>query len=251
MREESGLCASRRHTNILYTHNDSGDGPRFYALDATTAHVKATLNVEGATSHDWEDIACGPCVFGHSGWCVYIGDIGGNTGAGGENKIFMVREPPSIHDNTLHVLETLRFTWDEHNAETLMVDPHGELYIISKVDGGRGKIYHIPMEAWTESSHRYHLTGGQEMPTPDHGRGPVAGDISPNGQEVLIKTYHKIFYWNVGDSRDYMKALMHTPAQVPYQQEHQGESVCWEANGSGYYTISEGTSEALHYYRRS
>lgn len=53
----------------------------------------------------------GPCVFGHSGWCVYIGDIGGNTGAGGENKIFMVREPPSIHDNTLHVLETLRFTY--------------------------------------------------------------------------------------------------------------------------------------------
>lgn len=56
----------------------------------------------------------GPCVFGHSGWCVYIGDIGGNTGAGGENKIFMVREPPSIHDNTLHVLETLRFTYVEY-----------------------------------------------------------------------------------------------------------------------------------------
>lgn len=33
----------------------------------------------------------------------------------------------------------LFFSWDEHNAETLMVDPHGELYIISKVDGGRGK----------------------------------------------------------------------------------------------------------------
>ena len=62
VREESGLCASRRHTNILYTHNDSGDRARFYALDATTAHIKATLNVEGATSHDWEDIACGKSI---------------------------------------------------------------------------------------------------------------------------------------------------------------------------------------------
>lgn len=131
-----------------------------------------------------------------------------------------------------------------------MVDPEGELYIISKVDGGRGKLYHIPKEAWVESSHRYQLSGGVEIPTPDHGRGPVAGDISPNGQKVLIKTYHKIFCWNVGHRRDYVAALMAPPIQVPYIQEHQGESVCWDPNGSGYYTISEGTSEALHYYKR-
>lgn len=111
-------------------------------------------------------------------------------------------------------------------------------------------MYHIPKEAWVESSHRYQLSGGVEIPTPDHGRGPVAGDISPNGQEVLIKTYHKIFYWNVGHRRDYVAALMAPPTQVPYIQEHQGESVCWDPNGSGYYTISEGTSEALHYYKR-
>ena len=59
VREESGLCASRRHTDILYTHNDSGDSARFFAIDANTGRLNATLTVTGATSHDWEDIACG------------------------------------------------------------------------------------------------------------------------------------------------------------------------------------------------
>lgn len=90
VREESGLCASRRHTNILYTHNDSGDSARFYALDATTAHIKATLNVVGATSHDWEDIACGNSIHQNTNKMsdresvivkisAYIGKIKSNT----------------------------------------------------------------------------------------------------------------------------------------------------------------------------
>jgi len=30
--EASGLCASRAHSDILYTHNDSGDTHRIYAI---------------------------------------------------------------------------------------------------------------------------------------------------------------------------------------------------------------------------
>jgi hypothetical protein len=94
--EASGLCASRAHPNVLYTHNDSGHDNEIYAIDATSGHRLATIAITGAHSRDWEDIACGPCtdLIGH---CIYIGDTGGNTGNNAANVIYRVREPGQLH----------------------------------------------------------------------------------------------------------------------------------------------------------
>lgn len=58
VREASGLAASRRHRNVLYTINDSGHDPKIIVLDADDGDVKAIYDVEGARNKDWEDIAC-------------------------------------------------------------------------------------------------------------------------------------------------------------------------------------------------
>jgi hypothetical protein len=41
------------------------------------------------------------------------------------------------------------------------------------------------------------------------------------------------------------------PQRLPYRGERQGESVCWEVHGNGYYTLSEGANSPLYYYRRT
>jgi hypothetical protein len=58
--ESSGVAASRTHAGILWTHNDSGDGPNLYATDLHGTD-RGAVRVPGAAAVDWEDIALGPC----------------------------------------------------------------------------------------------------------------------------------------------------------------------------------------------
>ena len=60
LRESSGVAASRAHAGVLWTHNDSGDGPYLYATDLR-GHDRGFLLVPGAEATDWEDMGLGPC----------------------------------------------------------------------------------------------------------------------------------------------------------------------------------------------
>ncbi|XP_052772654.1 uncharacterized protein LOC128211679 [Mya arenaria] len=251
IREASGVCASRQHADVLYTHNDSGDTHRIFAISAKTGALLNTITIDGATAQDWEDIACGKCT-GGSGNCVYIGDLGGNAG-GDANTIFRIHEPATLNRNGgnihVHADGTLKFSWDQNNCETLMVDPKGEVYVLSKVGTGgkHPKLVHLPDSAWT-AHHRVQVNEGIMIP---HTHTFVGGDISPNGQEVLVKDHSHIYYWHVNNGNYYETLRTQEPSQVPYHVEPQGEAVAWDKDGSGYYTISEGQHPKIYYYRRT
>jgi hypothetical protein len=53
--ESSGLGTSSYGDGIVYTHNDSGDTARFFAVNSSGATV-AIYTLKGATAHDWEDM---------------------------------------------------------------------------------------------------------------------------------------------------------------------------------------------------
>src|SRR5262245_57245123 len=59
--ESSGLVVSRAQPGVYWSHNDSGDGPNLYAIDAT-GQLLATFNVADAEARDWEDMSSGPCI---------------------------------------------------------------------------------------------------------------------------------------------------------------------------------------------
>ncbi|KAJ8317795.1 hypothetical protein KUTeg_004652 [Tegillarca granosa] len=246
--EASGICASRDHGNVIYTHNDSGGKNRIFAIDKHSGNRLAILTLDGAEAHDWEDIACGPCPDG--GHCVYVGDLGGNAG-GERNNIYKFREPSSIHDQhiAIHHTDKLHFTWDQWNCETLMVAPDAELYIISKVNPGHhSEVVHVPKSGWG-TGQTIHLSRGTYFTETSGSQDPVGGDISPDGHEVLVKEYGHVYYWYVPDG-DYLRALSQRPIHLPHRYERQGEAVCWEIDGSGYYTLSEGANVPLYFYRR-
>jgi hypothetical protein len=87
--ELSGLAASRAHPGLFYTHNDSGDSARFFAI-TQQATVAAEIHLSGATATDWEDISVGPCP---AGSCVYVGDTGDNKADRTQYVIHRVTEP--------------------------------------------------------------------------------------------------------------------------------------------------------------
>lgn len=66
-----------------------------------------------------------------------------------------------------------------------MVDPHADIYIVSKVDGGHGKMVKLPSSAWG-SSHTTSVNGGIHLNGIHSTRNdPTGGDISPTGYEVF------------------------------------------------------------------
>ncbi|XP_076091473.1 uncharacterized protein LOC143063297 [Mytilus galloprovincialis] len=245
--EVSGIAASRAHTDILYVHNDSGDGPYIYAIHALTGEVKSKITINMAIHNDWEDIAYGVC-HGQE-YCLFIGDFGGNSWNGSRDIIYRVREPAVINQTlTVDVDATIHFSWTEHDCETIMIDPQGEIYLVSKNTGVPAKAAHVPSSAWNNPDIT-NLTDLVTMSFHTEYPDPTGGDISPNGTEVVIISVDNLYYWNVMKG-DYPSALALDPIKLKYKDEPQGEAVCWKPDGAGFYTLSEGLNQPIYYYER-
>src|SRR5450432_1941428 len=140
--ESSGMGTSSYGDGIVYTHNDSGDTARFFAVNSAGATV-AVYTLQGAVNHDWEDMATGTDAAGHA--VLYFGDIGDNASKRTEIDVYQVAEPRGPSANVPWVRYRFHYPDGAHNAETLMVDPHTHrIYIATKFTLGLGTLYEAP-----------------------------------------------------------------------------------------------------------
>ena len=108
--EPSGLVASPAHPGVFWTHNDSGDAPRLFAIDGA-GELVAEFRVDGATHRDWEDIAADDA--GH----LYIGDFGNNANARRDLVVYRIAEPnPYGAQRVARVDRVLRFRYADQFA---------------------------------------------------------------------------------------------------------------------------------------
>jgi len=252
--EASGIAASRKNKDVLWTHNDSGDLSYIYAFNTHGKHL-GRYYIYGVSSVDWEDMAIGPDPVDGE-YYIYIGEIGDNNARRDLKYIYRVPEPDvdadqSPVDTTLSGAERLAFRYPDgkRDAETLMVDPlTGDIYVVSKRETNV-RVYRAPYPQ------TFHPGPTTEAVTLEHVAtlgfsDAVGGDISPSGLEILIKTYHTIYYWCRTPEQKLWQAFDDDPLRVPYIPEPQGEAVCWAPDGLGYYTISEGRPTYLYFYPR-
>lgn len=235
--EASGIAASRKNLGVLWTHNDSGGKNRVFAFDSTGKHLGDYYLAE-IQNRDWEDIAVGPGPIEGEQY-IYIGDIGDNSVRYDSKYIYRVREPHvSVDqvpvDTVLYEVERLVFQYPDgnRNAETLMLDPLTlDIYIVSKESAT--KVYRA---TWP---YTFHSAPTFDVDTLDVVTSfafdtAVAGDISPDGKEILIKRYHVMYYWERDYGQTIEEAFETDIETVPYFIEPQGESVCWAFDSSGY-----------------
>jgi hypothetical protein len=138
--ESSGLGVSRAHPGVLWTHNDSGDRPRFYAID-TTARLLGTWDVRGAQARDWEDMAlarCPPSVATADlsrTDCLWLADTGDNGLERDTLTVYLVSEPdPSDPARAVDLLGRIRYRYPDgaHDVEGVAVDREGDLVFVTK-----------------------------------------------------------------------------------------------------------------------
>jgi len=146
--ESSGVIASRRYSNVFWTHNDGG-GPKkqiLYAIDRDGT-TRAAFPVIGPRFHDWEDIAIDDA--GH----LYLGDIGNNDSKEDKLAVYEIDEPnPTSGTGSVSPKRgwTLKFPGAPFDCESLFIwKNYG--YVISKVfDNAHAQVFRFPLENTNE-----------------------------------------------------------------------------------------------------
>jgi hypothetical protein len=83
---------------------------------------------------------------------------------------------------------------------------------------------------------------------------PSAGDISPTGREILIRNEDTALLYQRGENQTVAQALAGNPIVakvIGTPTEANGEAIAFDANGNGYFTISEGSNPRLYYFHRT
>jgi hypothetical protein len=238
--ETSGMVSSREHGGVLYAHNDAGGGAVVFAMDETGTDL-GPYSVVGAEPGDWEDIAVGPMPRdGRS--ALYIGDIGDNQVRRNSVTVVRVAEPqlrPDGGGGELGPVDVLRFTYPNGavDAEALIVDPRsGDLVIVASPADSAPRIYWAPGSELV-AGETITLTDGGEVDGAA-GAAVTAGDISPDGSFILLRTTDAVLAFERGDE-PIAETLTTTPCQAPSADEPSPQAIAIVGDGSAYITASE------------
>ncbi|HWI73570.1 MAG TPA: hypothetical protein VNT55_16555 [Baekduia sp.] len=243
--ELSGLVVSPTQPGVLWTHNDSGDRARLFAL-RTDGSLIASLDVPGAEATDWEDIAVGP-----SG-DLLLGDIGDNDSKRAGVDVYRVPEPRlADRPATTAPATRLHLTYPDgaHDAETLLADRRtGEIIVVTKRLDGRSGVYVARAPArGAPATQTLRQTGTLRL---GFGGLATAGDVSASGRLVAIRTYTTLHAWARKPGASLASTLKRKPCvgQVGLIGEGQGESLALSRDGRSLFTVPEGTAATLRRY---
>jgi hypothetical protein len=246
--EASGLASSANNPGMLWTLNDSGNGAEVFLIDEEL-NIRLTCRLKGMVNRDWEDIALGPGPEAGKNY-LYIAEIGDNMAIFQYKHIYRFEEPTASKQTllTIEKFDAITFQLPDRkkDMEALMINPLTKnLYVVSKREEPV-YLYELKYPHLTTDT----LTATRLISLPL--TQIVAADFSPSGQELLMKNYENVYYWNIGTS-NLLDALKENPLMVQYEQEPQGESITFSRDGSGFYTISEhvkGKKSYLYFYPR-
>lgn len=246
--EASGIVASRQYPGVFWTHNDSGDAPLLYAIDATGKYL-GQWRVDAAQASDWEDLAYGRCTQNADQFCLYIGDFGNNSKQRQDLAVYKVQEPsvdinaPMPADATTAKAERFAFRYPtsigNHDAETLMVAPDGQLFVMTK--GSPTHLVKLPTDINNEQEATL-LASYDGLST------LTGGDLSADGGMLVVRNYLRAWVYQVQDVNALTDALSVSPTIIRLRAEPQGEAITFDAQNN-LITLSEKTNQPLWQYR--
>lgn len=279
--EASGLVASRQSPGVLWSHNDSGDDARLFAL-RDDGRALARLSLAGVPAIDFEDLALGPCpeATGEPGACLFVADTGNNLGDRDELVVYATPEPavdlasePAIavtgeSGSTPLELEATRIwrfplTFPEGlpgaplDVEAAMLSADGQsLYFFEKNNDERAHILHHPGPLVPDQAAELVVLGDFASPgfAIDFGRSITAADMHPSGERILLRVYTGIYEYRfaAGQGVADLDAIEPVLVAAGPLAEPQGETVTYDAAGSGAFSVSEDPAlqpgQPLHFY---
>jgi len=219
--ESSGLVV---RGDLVYTINDSGDGPFVYAVDRRTGETVGVTTFDEEDPEDLEAIAPG------RGRSLWVGDTGDNRRARGSVRVH--RFVPPAGGGTVESDEfDLAYPDGPHDAETLLVHPRtGRVLVVSKRPIIGGVVYRAPRELRAGEVHRLQPVANVSGLVTD-------GTFLPDGRHVLLRT--------PGGAAVYTYPEFDRVAEFELPVQDQGEGVAVGEDGRMYLSSEGELSDVL------
>ncbi len=250
MSETSGIAASGIFKDMFYVHNDSGDESRFFMI-SPNGKLHHILKYGDNSNDDCEDVAVGPGPVKDKSY-VYLADIGDNGSNRDAITIYRFEEKKSwLKDSIVHLTPQklyLQYPDGPKDAETLMIDPIDKLFYIVTKRKDTVKIYTSPLAHKANNTLTLTYRGKLYFEGTKPFKWITSGDITKDGDKVLLKSYDKVYFWKRSGNEHIWETLQKPPQIITYQVEKMGEAIGFAADGKSYYTVSEGVYTPIYYY---
>jgi hypothetical protein len=218
--ESSGLAVDRSG-NLSGTINDSGDRGVAYGI-GLDGKVQGTLNFR-AQPVDVEAIAV------HEDR-LYIADIGDNNEQRSSVRVFYFSNPRANGLTVSYHAYDFRYPDGAHNAETLLVNDSGRLFIVTK-DDKEGAVYAAPRKPDRQAVNDLKKVGPAPAEVTD-------GTFLPDGERIALLTYTSV---DVVDASSF-KVL----AKSPIPSQPQAESLTMSMDQQSLLVGSEGKKSRVY-----
>ncbi|MFQ3670670.1 MAG: hypothetical protein SNJ84_04355 [Verrucomicrobiia bacterium] len=259
--EISGMAASRLRADTVWVVNDSGHGPRVYAIDRQGRSL-GSAEVGEASNRDWEDLAS--FVWRGRSYLA-IADIGDNRGRRSRVSIYIVPEPRfkggRVAEGRVVPVRTVVFTYPDgpRDAEGLGVDVQRERFVVlSKrervptfyevplgLGRERGPFVARPVGRWRSPSVVGRLFIRSPESAPLVAQMPTGLDLAPDGRSLVVLDYLRV-WWFRGVGRELPGEQVEA---LPLHGLDQAEAVCFSADGREVWVTTEGHPAPLLIYR--
>jgi hypothetical protein len=217
--ESSGL-ARDPGGSIYWTANDSGAGGVAYGLTAK-GKVRGSLSFR-AEPTDVEAVAV------HADR-LYVADIGDNKAKRKYITVYYLNHPRATGLTVAYHSWDLEYPDGAHDAETLLVNGSGRMFIVTK--GAKGGIYEAPKSPSRNKINKLARVGDAPALVTD-------GTFLPDGKSIALLSYTTV---TVIDAQTYA-----TVATAPIPQQPQAESLTVSLDDKSLLVGSEGKKSKVY-----
>lgn len=207
--------------NIYWTVNDSGDTGTAYGI-TPKGKVAGTLDFRG-TPKDVEAVAMGKDR-------LYVADIGDNAEKRDDITVYYFNNPRANGLTVTYKSWDFRYPDGAHDAETLLVDSTGRLFIVTKDKSGA--IYAAPKKPEADGVNKLSRVGEAPDTVTD-------GVFLPGDQQIAL--LRKAGVVEVVDAKTYAKVSTVTVPKQP-----QPESLALSLDGTSLLIGSEGKKSKVY-----
>ena len=255
--EASGLAASQRSANVLWTHNDSGAKARLYAIDLNGRSVGGA-RLKHSDNVDWEDIASFTL---DDVPYLLVADVGDNEHKHETVTLYVVEEPDLSEDEKPDITPAWRIEFyypgGPRDVESVAIDIENERILLLSKRTIPAELYSLPLRPESDEVQIATLLGKiDSLPQPSRSDvefaleaknwhwQPTAMDIARDGSAIAIVTLDPAIYLYRRDG-DWLSTLQAAPLKFRLRGIREPESVAFSADGKSIYVTHEKKHAAL------
>ncbi|MBZ5855713.1 hypothetical protein [Flavihumibacter profundi] len=230
--EVSGMADSYSMPGYLWLLQDS-DNPAELLTVSHDGKQGNHVHINGVSNRDWEDMAIGNGPESGKKY-IYIEDAGDNFLAFNTYYIYRFAEP-EIGVTEVSDADKIGFVYDDglhHNTEAILFDnSSNNIILVTKESPAQIFTLHYPYNLYGINTAV--KSGVLKL------SGITGAALSPNGQELLLRTYQTIYYWQKTGGGSIEAMLQDTVLESIPSNEPQGESITFRNDNGGFFTLSE------------